>query len=411
MTSVGPPQFDTDVEYGLSVPDGGSGSRRWIIPVVLAAAALLLVARLTGSEPTPELSPDTSSTTTTEPPVTTTIASAYVGMDLVTPVHSMTASGDGYFAFGERGTGELTFLTSATGIEWNVVDSPAISGLYSHDEAAGLWPIPGFGFLGAFDDRVDSTLRFAQSSDGESWLPLASLRYKDAPLRVEFVAMSASRALVSVEPRGAAGVPPGQFVLALGSGTVEPVALEKFAHIRTAAYDIGSGALLAVIGRDTDRDAPGPDDRFRWLIDGEWSDAAFDGLAAGEVVRLGTWSGRIVAITENRAHVFDRDRGSWESSSAFGFEGRVLLDSRIGVGGAAVVTSSGSAADPRIFVHVTADMSEWNEVEIVDELTKLELEAVGPDDAILVAFRVGVGLQRHPPGLLVRLLSVDLGNR
>lgn len=412
MTSVGPPLFDSDIDYGLAAPEIEGTSRRWIIPVVLAATALLLVARLTSSDPTPETTPDTlPSTTTTPTPTTTTLEARYDGADLVVPISSMAATRDGYFAFGENNRGELVFLHSQSGIEWEIPgDRQAISGLFAHDRAVGLWPIPGFGFLAAFDDEVASMLRFAQSSDGENWLPLTSLRYKDAPLRVPFLAMSAASALVSVEQVGKPGATPDQFVLALGSGAAEPLELEESEHVRTAAFDIGSRALLAVVSTVPDAEGSNAADRFLWLGDGDdaWTEADFADLAADEVLELGNRAGRIAAITADRVRVLEPDTGRWVTSLTFGTPGHEVLDTALGVGGAAVVTATESGSTERMFVHVTADMIEWDTVEIAEELTKLEVEAVGPDQAVLVAFRVGVGLRRHPPGLLVRLLSIEL---
>ena len=409
MTSVGPPRFDSDIDYGIAAPDAAATPRRWIVPVVLAAGALLLVARLTSTDPTPEAGPEpVPATTTLPPPPTAPADSDYAGADLVVPITAMTATRDGYFAFGENSGGELVFLQSGSGIDWGGFgDQAAISGLYAHDQAVGLWPIPGFGFLAAFDDEVASMLRFAQSSDGESWLPLASLRYKDAPLRVEFAAVSATSALISVEPVGRPDTPPDQFVLALGSGAVEPVVLDEFDRVRTAAFDIGSRALLTVVTRVADDDRSDPD-RFFWFSDGIWTPAEFDDLTADAVLELGSRAGDIVALTEDRVRRYEPETGRWASSFVYGMPGHDVLDTGVGVGGVAVVTAIESGSADRMFVHVTSNMVEWRMVEIAEELTKLEIEAVGPDDAVLVAFRVGVGLRRHPPGLLVRLLSVEL---
>ena len=347
MTSVGPPQFESDVdEFGVDPPAGEPTSRHWILPVVLGVAALLLVARLATSDPAPPTTaPETTlvpATTTVAPP-TTVPTLGYTATDVSVSVQEMTATPNGFFAFAAEPSGDLSFLSSSSGSEWDVGDSQPAIGIPVDSEPRGMWPIPGFGFLAAFGDRSGTWLTFAQSSDGAEWFPLHSVSEPDGGLRVGLVAVSATEALISIERSGRAAPDLFPFVLSLGSGSTTALKLDDGDYVRAAAYDIATGDLLAVVARDTEPGPPGSNHRFRWLSDG-WIDADFGSPAAFDVVEMGTWSGRIVALTGTGASVLDRSSGLWATSENYGPVNRVLRDTAIGFGGAAVISSQCSSA-------------------------------------------------------------------
>lgn len=409
MTSVGPPQFDrAHLDEAEPASPGTSRARRWLLPMLAGVAALLVIAQLA----TPERDPVPTARPSQAEPSTTTVSGAgagsidqasgqpgYTGSGVATVVQAMSPHVSGFkgFAADPDTTGGLLLLSSPDGIRWGKEDAAAVTGIEPGAEPRGVWAIPGSGLeLGVFSTDGGTSLVFATSGRGIRWQQFGSFSDGERQLRPQVVVTTPANALVSLGERGSTDVaaPLDPLLVEFGSGRVRSAETGAGEILRTAAYDPVTGAILGVLTSADEPGPPGSNHRFAWLVGDTWQPVAFTAPEPFDVVALSSWRGRIAAFTGTQVHVLDGATGTWSASEPYGPPGRVVQAVAAGPGGAAVLTVEPAIAGGGIHVGVSSDLVRWNDVEIVDELINLQIEAVGTEEVVLEAFGVGVGLQR-----------------